>query len=101
MAVVSNNLLCLKRDKNIFDSKKRLKRATGKGLKLKLTSGQRGTIARNSALLTMSTVQALGVRMVSNLAPSRAPKLVGFPASYCIGYYFFLGYIAQCGLYPN
>lgn len=57
VAVASNNLLCLNRDQNIFDSKKRLKAATVEGLETKLTSSQRGAIARNSALLAMFTAQ--------------------------------------------
>ena len=57
VAVASNNLLCLNRDQNIFDSKKRLKAATVEGLELKLTSSQRRQIARNSALLAMFTAQ--------------------------------------------
>jgi len=57
VAVASNNLLTLNGDQNIFDSKKRLKAATVEGLELKLTSQQRGMIARNSALLAMFTAQ--------------------------------------------
>lgn len=57
VAVASNNLLCLNKDQNIFDSKKRLKAATVEGLETKLTSSQRGAIARNSALLAMFTAQ--------------------------------------------
>jgi signal recognition particle subunit SRP72 len=70
VAVASNNLLCLNRDQNIFDSKKRLKAATVEGLELKLTSGQRGAIARNSALLAMFTAQVdLCKQLVAELEP--------------------------------
>ena len=49
------------RDQNIFDSKKRIKAATAEGLELKLTSGQRGQIARNQALLAMFTAQVRAI----------------------------------------
>merc|ERR1711997_635215 len=51
VAVANNNLLTINRDQNIFDSKKRIKAATVEGLELKLTSAQRGAIARNNAPL--------------------------------------------------
>jgi len=57
VAVANNNLLTINRDQNIFDSKKRIKAATVEGLELKLTSAQRGAIARNNALLAMFTAQ--------------------------------------------
>lgn len=70
VAVASNNLLCLNKDQNIFDSKKRLKAATVEGLETKLTSSQRGAIARNSALLAMFTAQVdLCKQLVSALEP--------------------------------
>jgi len=70
VAVASNNLLCLNRDQNIFDSKKRLKAATVDGLELKLTSVQRGNIARNSSLLAMFTAQVdLCKQLVKQLEP--------------------------------
>jgi len=73
VAVASNNLLCLNRDQNIFDSKKRLKAATVEGLELKLTSAQRGEIARNSALLAMFTAQVdLCKQLVAELEPKPA-----------------------------
>lgn len=73
VAVASNNLLCLNRDQNIFDSKKRLKAATVDGLELKLTSAQRGQISRNSALLAMFTAQVdLCKQLVAELEPRPA-----------------------------
>jgi len=73
VAVASNNLLCLNKDQNIFDSKKRLKAATVDGLELKLTSFQRGQIARNSALLAMFTAQVdLCKQLVAELEPKPA-----------------------------
>eukprot|EP00096_Caligus_rogercresseyi_P000105 TRINITY_DN1028_c0_g1_i1.p1 TRINITY_DN1028_c0_g1~~TRINITY_DN1028_c0_g1_i1.p1 ORF type:complete len:657 (-),score=302.98 TRINITY_DN1028_c0_g1_i1:63-2033(-) len=57
LAVASNNLITLNKDSNIFDSRKRMKAATLEGLEHKLTSGQRRSIAYNSALLAMYTNQ--------------------------------------------
>jgi signal recognition particle subunit SRP72 len=57
VAVVSNNLLTLNKDQNIFDSKKKVKAATVEGLEHKLTSVHRAAIARNNALLAMYTNQ--------------------------------------------
>jgi len=57
VAVASNNLLTINRDQNIFDSKKKLKATSAEGLENKLTTSQRGQIARNQALLAMFTAQ--------------------------------------------
>ncbi len=57
VAAASNNLLCLNKDQNIFDSKKRIKAATAEGLEHKLPRSNRMTIARNNALLAMYTNQ--------------------------------------------
>ena len=73
VAVASNNLLCLNRDQNIFDSKKRLKAATVEGLELKLTSSQRRQIARNSALLAMFTAQVRNWPSYNTLSPPLPP----------------------------
>merc|ERR1719284_877055 len=51
IAVASNNMLCLNKDQNIFDSKKRIKAATVEGLEHKLTSKHQSAIARNNTLL--------------------------------------------------
>ena len=50
-------MLCLNKDQNIFDSKKRIKAATVDGLENKLTSKHQAAIARNNALLAMYTNQ--------------------------------------------
>ena len=50
-------MLCLNKDQNIFDSKKRIKAATVEGLEHKLTSKHQAAIARNNALLAMYTNQ--------------------------------------------
>ena len=57
IAVASNNMLCLNKDQNIFDSKKRIKAATVEGLEHKLTAKHQAAIARNNTLLAMYTNQ--------------------------------------------
>jgi len=57
MAVASNNIICLNKDQNVFDSKKRLKVATADGLRQKLNSSQRKRIALNQCLLYLYTNQ--------------------------------------------
>ncbi|XP_053680313.1 signal recognition particle subunit SRP72 [Anopheles nili] len=50
-AVVSNNLVVINRDQNVFDSKKKMKVATSEQAEQKLTSRQRKAIAFNNCLL--------------------------------------------------
>ncbi|XP_058116952.1 signal recognition particle subunit SRP72 [Anopheles ziemanni] len=50
-AVVSNNLVVINRDQNVFDSRKKMKVATSEQAEQKLTSCQRKTIAFNNCLL--------------------------------------------------
>ena len=57
MAVASNNLVCINKDQNVFDSKKRLKAATSSELDLKLNSKQRRLIAYNEVLFSIITNQ--------------------------------------------
>lgn len=57
MAALNNNLVCLNKDQNIFDSKKRLKAATGSELDFKLNSLQLRTIAYNEILFSILTNQ--------------------------------------------
>jgi len=57
MAVASNNLVCINKDQNVFDSKKRLKAATSAELDLKLNSKQRRLIAYNEILFSIITNQ--------------------------------------------
>lgn len=57
IAVASNNLVCLNKDQNVFDSKKRMKSATHESLEHKLTSRQRRNIAYNQCLLALYTDQ--------------------------------------------
>lgn len=64
VAVANNNLVCLNRDQNVFDSKKRMKSATHESLEHKLTSRQRRNIAYNQCLLAFYTDQ---VSLITNL----------------------------------
>lgn len=57
VAVANNNLVCLNKDQNVFDSKKRMKSATHESLEYKLTSRQRRTITYNQCLLALYTDQ--------------------------------------------
>ena len=57
MAVASNNLVCLNKDQNVFDSKKRIKLATTTELDYKLNSIQRCLIAYNEILFSIITNQ--------------------------------------------
>ena len=57
VAVASNNLVCLNKDQNVFDSKKRMKSATHESLEHKLTTKQRRNIAYNQCLLSFYTDQ--------------------------------------------
>lgn len=56
-AVLSNNLVTINKDQNVFDSKRKMKSATGDGVKNKLTSAQKQTIAVNQCLLHMYSNQ--------------------------------------------
>lgn len=56
-AVASNNLVCLNKDQNIFDSRKKLKAATSSELDSKLNSIQRSIIAYNEILFSIITNQ--------------------------------------------
>ncbi|XP_061171362.1 signal recognition particle subunit SRP72-like [Saccostrea echinata] len=57
LAVASNNVVTLNKDQNVFDSKKKMKLATGDNLKQKLTSRQKCSINVNQCLLHMYTNQ--------------------------------------------
>lgn len=51
MAVASNNVVCINKDQNLFDSKKKMKVALNDTLTFKLPSKQRKYIALNNAIL--------------------------------------------------
>ncbi|ELU13722.1 hypothetical protein CAPTEDRAFT_98316 [Capitella teleta] len=56
-AVLSNNIITLNKDQNVFDSKKKIKAATIQRLQQKLSSLQRRAISMNQCLLYMYTNQ--------------------------------------------
>lgn len=56
-AVASNNLVCINKDQNIFDSRKKIKAATSSELDTKLNSTQRSLIAYNEILFSIITNQ--------------------------------------------
>ncbi|KAK3582757.1 hypothetical protein CHS0354_015281 [Potamilus streckersoni] len=58
MAVVSNNIVTINKDQNVFDSKKKMKVATADNLKQKLSSKQKELISINQCLLHMYTNQS-------------------------------------------
>lgn len=58
MAVLSNNIVTINKDQNVFDSKKKIKTATADGLKHKLTATQQRCININQGLLHMHTNQS-------------------------------------------
>lgn len=57
-AVASNNTVCINRDQNLFDSKKKMKVALNESLQHKLPSLQRKYIALNNAILSYYINQA-------------------------------------------
>ncbi|CAL7937724.1 unnamed protein product [Xylocopa violacea] len=75
VAVASNNLVCLNKDQNVFDSKKRMKSATHDSLEHKLTSRQRRTIAYNQCLLALYTDQAEQCQQFCNKLAKDHPVL--------------------------
>ncbi|KFB40781.1 AGAP001939-PA-like protein [Anopheles sinensis] len=67
-AVVSNNLVVINRDQNVFDSRKKMKVATSEQAEQKLTSRQRKTIAFNNCLLAYFASPAECGLLASRLA---------------------------------
>ena len=57
MAVAANNIICINKDQNMFDSKKKLKIASGETVNKKLVLSQINNIAFNSCLLSFYTNQ--------------------------------------------
>ena len=57
MAVVSNNLVCINKDQNVFDTKKRIKASSVDGLQYKLFQAQRSSILVNQALFYLNNNQ--------------------------------------------
>lgn len=57
IAVTSNNILCINKDQNIFDSKKRVKAMRAEGADAKLTRAQRRDMHLNQCLFYLLTGQ--------------------------------------------
>lgn len=57
VAVASNNIVTLNKDQNVFDSKKKIKTASGNELEFKLNSYQKSAICYNDILLGILTNQ--------------------------------------------
>ena len=62
VAVAANNIVTLNRDKDVFDSRKKIKVATAEGLEQKLTLQQRRAIAFNRCLFFLYTNQSENCR---------------------------------------
>lgn len=75
IAVANNNLVCLNKDQNVFDSKKRMKSATHENLEHKLTSRQRRNIAYNQCLLAFYTDQGEQCHQLCNNLAKDHPTL--------------------------
>nr|CDS26274.1 signal recognition particle 72 kDa protein [Hymenolepis microstoma] len=57
MAVISNNLVCINKDQNVFDTKKRIKAASIDSLQYNLFQAQKGAILANQALFSLNNNQ--------------------------------------------
>jgi signal recognition particle subunit SRP72 len=73
-AVASNNIITINKDQNVFDSKKKIKVATAEGLKQKLVSDQRRTIAMNECLLYMYMGQGDHCRRLAQVLRTSYPN---------------------------
>ncbi|XP_050509494.1 signal recognition particle subunit SRP72 [Diabrotica virgifera virgifera] len=75
MAVASNNIACINKDQNLFDSKKKMKVALNDGLVFKLPSKQRKLIALNNAILNYYINQTDQCEKACKLIDERWPEL--------------------------
>ncbi|GAB6018772.1 hypothetical protein CHUAL_000440 [Chamberlinius hualienensis] len=57
LAIVSNNVVVINKDRNVFESKKRMKSATAVGLEQKLNKSQQKIISINQCLFSLYTNQ--------------------------------------------
>ena len=65
LAVAANNIICINKDQNMFDSKKKLKIATTDTVRNKLAASQTNSIDFNSCLLSFYTNQLEQVKKKS------------------------------------
>ena len=56
-AVLSNNIVSVNKEQNVFDSRRKMKAATSENIRSKLTAAQKQTIAVNQCLLHMYSNQ--------------------------------------------
>lgn len=74
-AVASNNVVCINKDQNLFDSKKKMKVALNDLLLHKLPSAQRKYIALNNAILNFYINQIDQCEKACNMVESTWPEL--------------------------
>ncbi|KAG5900246.1 hypothetical protein JTB14_018227 [Gonioctena quinquepunctata] len=74
-AVASNNVVCINKDQNLFDSKKKMKSALNDTLAFKLPSKQRKFIALNNAILNYYINQTDQCEKACKLIDERWPEL--------------------------
>ncbi|CAG9855199.1 unnamed protein product [Phyllotreta striolata] len=75
MAVASNNIVCINKDQNLFDSKKKMKVALNEALTFKLPSKQRKYIALNNAILNYYINQTDQCEKVCKAIDDKWPEL--------------------------
>jgi signal recognition particle subunit SRP72 len=79
-AVASNNIVAMNKDKDLFDSEKRLKAATNDKVQLKLTSAQKQIIDFNQCLLLLY-MNKVSIRLVLPVSTWRVNNLLNFFSS--------------------
>ncbi|RZC41332.1 signal recognition particle subunit SRP72 [Asbolus verrucosus] len=80
MAVASNNVVCINKDQNLFDSKKKMKLALNDTLVYKLPSKQRKYIALNNAILNYYIHQTEQCEKICKNIEKTWPELTMFTA---------------------
>ncbi|CAL1536982.1 unnamed protein product [Lymnaea stagnalis] len=75
VAVVSNNVVTINKDQNIFDSKRKIKAATGDNLKHKTVSAQRQHIDINQCLVHMYSNQSEQCHQLAKKLADQYPDL--------------------------
>lgn len=99
VAVASNNLVCLNKDQNVFDSKKRMKSATHESLEHKLTSRQRRNIAYNQCLLAFYTDQVSFLFCTNYSNKALYSSVVLITKLTCVCYTFFrVSNVTNCAI---
>ncbi|CAH1153398.1 unnamed protein product [Phaedon cochleariae] len=75
MAVASNNIVCINKDQNLFDSKKKMKIAMNDQLTFKLPSKQRKFIALNNAIFNYYINQSDQCEKACKIIDSNWPEM--------------------------